>query len=148
MVALTTSGLNCSDQCNCNLITRHVTFVPLWPPSPSFLPLIGLCEVRILLIGRHLVVFAIFLSQRGVGIRYLRAGCNKGCNDLFIWGSKATDLMFLSHNSVLQVFSLLCRGILSWLLRSLPYWLWSSCGLVRVIPFALGKASRRCFLNT
>ncbi len=61
MVTLTTNGLNCMDQCNCNTITGHKTLGPLGLPSPSFIPLIGLGEVGILLIFHHLAAFPIFL---------------------------------------------------------------------------------------
>ncbi len=73
MITLTTNELNCSKWYNRNLVIGRITFFPLGLPDPSFLPLIGLGEVRILLIACHLAVSILLLSQRGVGIRDLKA---------------------------------------------------------------------------
>ncbi len=95
---------------NCNTVMGNKTAIPLGPPGPSFFPLICLGEFRVPPAGRHLAVFTIILSQQGVRFRDLKAQCNKGCNHFLVLGSKATDLMFLSHLSNLKVLSLPCRG--------------------------------------
>ncbi len=106
MITLTTSRCNCANQCNCNLITGHITFVPLGQLGPSFLSLIGFGEVEILPVCRHLLVFAVLLAQRRIGIRHIYAQGQEGCHHLLVLGSETTDLTFISCHSRLQVLDL------------------------------------------
>ncbi len=62
----------------------HITLGPLGPPSLSFLPLIGLGDVGILLVGCHLAVAIILLSQRGIGLRDFNAQSKETCHHLLV----------------------------------------------------------------